>query len=118
MKKIIKRDGSAQEFLPYKIEDAIKKAFKSESWPYDKRVFESVLQSIVFKEKLGVEEIQDLIEKSLYSHGYFAVMKSFMIYRHTHKMQREQILGLNDDTTYINCTQTINEYISKIFIKS
>lgn len=113
MKKIIKRDGSAQEFLPYKIEDAIKKAFKSESWPYDKRVFESVLQSIVFKEKLGVEEIQDLIEKSLYSHGYFAVMKSFMIYRHTHKMQREQILGLNDDTTYINCTQTINEYISK-----
>ena len=113
MKKIIKRDGSAQEFVPYKIEDAIKKAFKSESWPYDKRVFESVLQSIVFKEKLGVEEIQDLIEKSLYSHGYFAVMKSFMIYRHTHKMQREQILGLNDDTTYINCTQTINEYISK-----
>lgn len=113
MKKIIKRDGSSQEFLPYKIEDAIKKAFKSESWPYDKRVFDSVLQSIVFKEKLGVEEIQDLIEKSLYSHGYFAVMKSFMIYRHTHKMQREQILGLNDDTTYINCTQTINEYISK-----
>ena len=113
MKRIIKRDGSSQEFLPYKIEDAIKKAFKSESWPYDKRVFDSVLQSIVFKEKLGVEEIQDLIEKSLYSHGYFAVMKSFMIYRHTHKMQREQILGLNDDTTYINCTQTINEYIGK-----
>ena len=71
------------------------------------------MQSIVFKEKLGVEEIQDLIEKSLYSHGYFAIMKSFMIYRHTHKMQREQILGLNDDTTYINCTQTINEYIGK-----
>jgi len=39
-------------------------------------------------------------------------MKSFMLYRHMHKMQREHILGLDTDTTYINSTQTIEEYIN------
>jgi ribonucleoside-triphosphate reductase len=38
-------------------------------------------------------------------------MKSFILYRHLHKIQREQILQLNDDTTYVNSTQTIDEYI-------
>ncbi|MFY4819302.1 ribonucleoside triphosphate reductase, partial [Aliarcobacter butzleri] len=37
---------------------------------------------------------------------------SFMIYRHLHKIQREQILQINKDTTYINSTQTIEEYIN------
>jgi ribonucleoside-triphosphate reductase len=35
-----------------------------------------------------------------------------MIYRHTHKMQREHIFGLAEDTTFINSTQTIEEYIN------
>ena len=39
-------------------------------------------------------------------------MKSFMLYRHLHKIQREQILGLTNDTTYVNSTQTIQEYIN------
>ena len=39
-------------------------------------------------------------------------MKSFILYRHLHKIQREQILQLNSDTTYINSTQTIDEYIN------
>ena len=29
-----------------------------------------------------------------------------------HKIQREQILGLTNDTTYVNSTQTIQEYIN------
>lgn len=113
MQKIIKRDGSVQEFLPYKIKDAIKKAFKSEGVKFDENVFERVMSTIVFNGSLGVEEVQDAIEKELFEVGYFDVMKSFMIYRHTHKLQREHILGLNSDTTYINCTQTVNEYIGK-----
>jgi ribonucleoside-triphosphate reductase len=39
-------------------------------------------------------------------------MKSFMMYRLIHKMQREQILGINEDTTYINAIQTVEEYIN------
>lgn len=64
--------------------------------------------------KISVEDIQDMIEKELFKSGNFKVLKSFMLYRHTHKLQREHILGLNDDTTYINSTQTISEYINKI----
>ncbi|CZE46313.1 ribonucleoside triphosphate reductase [Campylobacter geochelonis] len=113
MKETLKRDGKKEPFYTYKIEDAIKKAFKSESVEYDNKVFYSVIDEIAFKDIISVEEIQDAIEKALFSHNYFEILKSFMLYRHTHKMQREQILGLSDDTTYINSTQTINEYISK-----
>ncbi|QCD51784.1 ribonucleoside triphosphate reductase [Campylobacter sp. RM16192] len=112
MKQILKRDGTRQEYLPYKIQDAIKKAFASESKEYDDRIFADVMQDVAQKELITVEDVQDFIEKALFKAGYFDVMKSFMLYRHTHKMQREQILGLNEDTTYINSTQTINEYIN------
>ena len=113
IKTIIKRDGNSQKFVPFKIEDAIKKAFESEVKAYDKCVFSELMQSIDNRDEISVEEIQDIIEKVLYTHGHFEVMKSFMLYRHMHKIQREQILGLDEDTTYINSTQTIKEYIDK-----
>ena len=112
--EVLKRDGTTQEFLPYKIEDAIKKAFKSENTTYDRAVFLNVLEKIKHKRVAAVEDIQDLIEHELYKARYFEVMKSFMQYRLIHKMQREHVLGLNEDTTYINCTQTIEEYIDKL----
>lgn len=113
LKKILKRDGSVENFQPYKIEDAIIKAFESQNTTYDVRIFKNVIKIIEKKRQIAVEDIQDLIEIELYKNRYFDVMKSFMLYRHTHKMQREQILGLNEDTTYINSTQTIEEYIGK-----
>ncbi|MDX4038544.1 ATP cone domain-containing protein, partial [Aliarcobacter skirrowii] len=109
---IIKRDGKKVNFEAFKIEDAIKKAFKSVNISYDKSIFLSVLFEIESKNIKVVEDIQDLIEKELYKSNYFDVMKSFMLYRHLHKIQREQILGLSDDTTYVNSTQTIEEYIN------
>lgn len=112
MKQILKRDGSRQEFLAHKISDAIQKAFASECKNYDVNVFAAVMHSIIDKEILSVEDVQDAIEKALFGTGHFDVMKSFILYRHMHKMQREQILGLNEDTTYINSTQTIEEYIN------
>lgn len=114
LKEVLKRDGSTQEFQAYKIEDAIKKAFKSENTTYDRQVFLNVLSKISHKRVAAVEDIQDLIEHELYKARYFDVMKSFMQYRLIHKMQREHVLGLNEDTTYINCTQTIEEYIDKL----
>lgn len=109
---ILKRDGTKQKFESYKIEDAIKKAFKSVNNKYDISVFFNVLFELKCKRVVAVEDIQDIIEKELYKARYFEVMKSFILYRHLHKIQREQILQINDDTTYINSTQTIEEYIS------
>ncbi|MDQ1245482.1 MAG: hypothetical protein QG565_1823 [Campylobacterota bacterium] len=109
VENILKRDGTHKEFLPFKIEDAIKKAFKSQNVTYDSSIFFNVLDKLKAKRVVAVEDIQDLIEKELYKGRYFEVMRSFMIYRHTHKMQRDGVL--DEDTTYINSTQTIEEYI-------
>jgi ribonucleoside-triphosphate reductase len=109
VENILKRDGTHKEFLPFKIEDAIKKAFKSQNVTYDSSIFFNVLDKLKTKRVVAVEDIQDLIEKELYKGRYFDVMRSFMIYRHTHKMQRDG--SLDEDTTYINSTQTIEEYI-------
>ena len=114
MKQILKRDGSTQPYLPYKIADAIKKAFASENKEYNEKVLLEVMARMFDKEILSVEDVQDYIEKALFDAGYFDVMKSFILYRHTHKLQREQILGLDADTTYINSTQTVEEYIKGV----
>jgi ribonucleoside-triphosphate reductase len=110
IEKILKREGTHKEFMAFKIEDAIKKAFKSEHIAYDSVVFFNVLDKLKSKRAVAVEDIQDAIEKELYKARYFEVMRSFILYRHTHKMQRESLL--DEDTTYINSTQTIEEYIS------
>jgi ribonucleoside-triphosphate reductase (formate) len=112
IEEILKRDGLKQRFEQYKIEDVIKKAFKSVNVVYSQAVFFNVLEVLKQKRVVAVEDIQDVIEKELYKARYFEVMKSFMMYRHLHKIQREQILQIDSDTTYINSTQTIQEYIN------
>jgi anaerobic ribonucleoside-triphosphate reductase len=112
-KYVIKRNGDYKPFEPFKIKDAIVKSFNSVSLPFDERVFEKVITAIDSKETWAVEEIQDIIEQTLFENQYFTVMRSFMLYRHTRKLQREHIQGLNDDTTYVDSTQTIEEYISQ-----
>lgn len=112
-KYVIKRNGIFKPFEVFKIEQAIEKAFQSESQVYNPIVVKEVLQQLDRKETWAVEEIQDCIEKVLFEMHYFTVMKSFMVYRHTRKMQREHVLGLNEATTYVDSTQTIEEYISQ-----
>jgi anaerobic ribonucleoside-triphosphate reductase len=112
-KYVIKRNGDYKPFESYKIKDAIVKSFQSVAVPFDKLVFEKVIATINAKDTWAVEEIQDIIEKKLFENEYFTVMRSFMLYRHTRKLQREHIQGLNDDTTYVDSTQTIEEYISQ-----
>ena len=110
---VIKRNGEYKPFESYKIKDAIEKSFESVSIPFDVSVYESVISFLQSKNTWAVEEIQDCIEKALFQKEYFPVMRSFMLYRHTRKLQREHIEGLNDDTTYVDSTQTIEEYISQ-----
>src|SRR5690606_32850311 len=104
-KYVIKRNGIFRPFELFKIEQAIEKAFQSESQIFNPLVVEEVMKQLDTKETWAVEEIQDNIEKVLFSMNYFSVMKSFMVYRHTRKMQREHVLGLNEDTTYVDSTQ-------------
>ncbi len=112
-KLVIKRNGAFEPFAAYKIEEAIYKAFKSVGVPFDAIIYTIVLKKLSAKDTWAVEEIQDIIEKTLYNKNYFFVMRSFMLYRHTRKLQREHINGLNDDTTYIDSSQTVEEYINQ-----
>lgn len=112
-KYVIKRNGDYKPFEAYKIQDAIQKAFQSVSQPVDKRIYKTVLSGLEVKFSWPVEEIQDMIERVFFENGYFQAMRSFIIYRHTRKLQREHINGLNDDTTYIDSTQTVEEYINQ-----
>jgi len=112
-KYVIKRNGKYKPFIEYKLQDAIAKSFASVSIPCDGTVYKEVLNSVKTKSTWAVEELQDLIEKVLFEKSYFTVMRSFMLYRHTRKLQREHVEGLNDDTTYVDSTQTIEEYINQ-----
>ncbi|MFA6684716.1 MAG: ATP cone domain-containing protein, partial [Arcobacteraceae bacterium] len=89
MQFIYKRDGSKEEFRPFKIEDAIKKGFASVAVRYDEQIFRQVLQITINNDLKTVEDIQDVIEKKLFEAKYFNVAKSFITYRFLHKMQRE-----------------------------
>ena len=58
--KLLKRDGTTQEFLAFKIEDAIKKAFGSENTTYDPTVFQNVLNKLENRRQIAVEDIQEI----------------------------------------------------------
>ncbi|BCY28359.1 ribonucleoside triphosphate reductase [Flavobacterium okayamense] len=112
-KFVIKRNGTYLPFEPFKIEEAITKAFASVSETLNLKVIETVFQLLSHEDTWAVEDIQDKIEKTLYEYSHYEVMRSFMLFRHTRKLQREHVLGLNDDTTYVGSTQTIEEYTNQ-----
>ncbi len=112
-KYVIKRNGEYKPLSLFKISDAIQKGFTSVNVEYDNNIFLNVIEKLAPKTTWSVEEIQDLIEKELFARNYFEVMRSFMIYRHTRKLQRETSEGIQADTTYVNSTQTIEEYIEQ-----
>lgn len=112
-KFVIKRNGTYRPFEAFKIEEAIKKGFQSVNSLYKDNVFRNVLLALELKDVWSVEEIQDLIEKELFKSDDFDVLRSFMIYRHTRKMQRDNNGGVPSQTTFVNSTQTIEEYIGQ-----
>lgn len=90
---IKKRDGQVEEFKSEKIEKAISKAFKSVNQKVEdseiKRIVERVISLINKEEVPSVEDIQDLVEKSLMELGYFECAKSYILYRNLRKEKRE-----------------------------
>lgn len=110
---IIKRNGKTAVFQPYKIQDAIRKAFRSAGEPYDETVFTRVLEKVYTKASVSVEEVQDIIERELFASGRFETARSFIVYRFLHKMQRDNIAGLESANTYVDCKSAVEEYIGQ-----
>lgn len=82
-----KRDGRVEPFECSHITIAIQKAAKSVNEELPDKFYEEVcsLISNQNKTKIGVEEIQDIIEKYLMDNKCYEVAKNFILYREKHK---------------------------------
>ncbi|MCK6649427.1 MAG: ribonucleoside triphosphate reductase, partial [Bacteroidia bacterium] len=68
---VIKRNGEYKLFHFYKIKDAVQKGFESVKKEFDERILDTISNKLEEKEVWSVEEIQDIIEKALFSKGHF-----------------------------------------------
>ena len=103
---VIKRNGKKVDFDETKIALAIKKGFDSVNeqdeetglYKYDGKDIDKVLNDVLksieknYKEKIKIEEIQDLIEVSLEKKGYKEVHDSFAEYRERRAQSREMFI--------------------------
>ncbi|MFN3188177.1 MAG: ribonucleotide-diphosphate reductase subunit beta [Candidatus Paceibacteria bacterium] len=112
IKHIKKRDGSVQDFVISKIEQAIGKALaeagegddssaKNVAETVHKRVISMCVQSATAEADdikamrcvdgyPTVEEIQDEVEAALMEHGFFNTAKAYIIYRNERKKMRDR----------------------------
>ena len=86
---IIKRDGKRAPFSVEKIKRAISKAFLSVGGYATDDDLTSVLSRVHVSDGMSVEEIQNQVEVALMAERYFAVAKSYMLYRQKHTEDRE-----------------------------
>lgn len=93
--KVRKRSGQKVNYDRGKIYSAIAGANRDASTPEDKLsdedlelVTDSVERAIAENEIIGVEAIQDQVEKCLMAHGFYDVAKQFIVYRQKHSQRR------------------------------
>ena len=93
--KVRKRSGQKVNYDREKIFNAISGANRDASTPADKLsaddvelVTNSVEHAIASNEVIGVEAIQDQVEKALMAHGFYDVAKQFIVYRQKHAQRR------------------------------
>jgi ribonucleoside-diphosphate reductase alpha chain len=121
--KIRKRDGRIVAFDREKIAFAIEKAFRSVN-QYSKnsvrRVTDEVVKALEDSYRIripSVEEVQDLVEKTLISDALGDVAKSYILYRRKRAEIREskRVIGVTDDLKLsLNATKVLERrYLKK-----
>lgn len=93
---IIKRNGSVEAYERAKIVRVIERAFRSVgndlATEQLNTMVETIEQSLLADERQGldihVEDIQDLVEKTLIEENYYKEVKSFILYREDRKRKR------------------------------
>lgn len=117
--KIRKRDGSVVSFNKEKIVEAVWKAVKAVGGSDKKRVEEIVdniitLLSEKYKSRgiTDVEEVQNLIEKTLIEEGHAKVAKAYILYRKSHEELRN-VKGLFDTIEAVEDYIALNDWMVK-----
>lgn len=87
--KVLKRNGSYEEFDINKIINAVQKAYDSQNRVMNDEVREEILTiSNGMSSAVSVEILQDKVEEILTDFAPYKVAKAFMIYREQHKQAR------------------------------
>ena len=91
--KIVKRDGTITDYNPEKIRVAIKKA-NNEVSRKEKATEEQIKEIIMYiqdlrKQRILVEDIQDIIEEKLMAFGKYQLAKKYITYRYTRELVRK-----------------------------
>ena len=96
MNTVIKRDGRTVPFDKQKIQNAVNGAFQDVNRQEcnDNRVLAHIMRYINAYQELsnaiGVEKIQDIVERSLMEMGYYNVAKAYIRYRYEHELERQK----------------------------
>ena len=104
--QVVKRNGEVVEFNLDKIINAMEKAFNSVRGfaPIGKiKAIASYIQAEceAMDRSATVEEIQDMVENELMTHGFSDVAKAYILYRHQHENVRETKATLLDATNIV-----------------
>lgn len=88
MLRVVKRDGSIEDFNVQKIVNAVQKAFASVGSELPEYL--NTMIPALFEEEdiIGVEDIQDRVEQLLMNDRHFKAAKSYILYREKHKQAR------------------------------
>lgn len=89
MTLILKRDLTVQEYNGKKVEIALKKAFKACHQEVTEQEIFLIMKELSIQSLNSVEDIQNQIEDSLMKLGYYNVAKAYILYRESHRNERE-----------------------------
>ena len=101
---ITKRDGTVDRFSLDKIMSAIIKAFSSVNEPLELGNVSKIISHLNIYNNIKVEDIQNQVEVALMKEGYYAVAKSFMLYRQQHTEDRETLERMKFLSDYLEAT--------------
>lgn len=87
--KVIKRNGSVEEFDLDKVIKAVEGAYKSQGRELPKDIVHEIVYTFNCETgPIGVEEIQDKVERILMDLAHYSVAKAFILYREQHRQAR------------------------------
>jgi len=106
---VVKRDGYKVPFNPFRIQNAISKAASATGEQLDAKALTNKVIKILEKmaQPPHIEEIQDLVEKTLIEEGKAATAKAYILYRHRHAELRKTKKLLMD------VSDTVNGYLTE-----
>ncbi len=113
--KVKKRNSRIVNFDQNKITEAIWKAAQSVGGT-DREIAENLSSRVIetLEEKFGgvtvptVEQVQDIVEKTLVENGHYKTAKAYILYREQHKKIRET------KDTFIEVDKTIKSYLDRL----